>query len=167
LTEAAYGCLKPLPAERFRRAIPSSFVQHDALRLPDTTTTGPSTLLRIGPSQCSASVLSPRGYLPLELLPWHRNDWFLQFRAKACIRFTPPIRRSPPARSPGSWQADPRNRGRPWFWRRFSLTTSRRRVHFRSSLGCSPARVYSRAFVPTLTTTPLKRSRLEWFETCS
>src|SRR5947209_2224346 len=30
---------------------------------------GPSSLLRIGPPQCSASVLSPRGFLPLGLLP--------------------------------------------------------------------------------------------------
>jgi hypothetical protein len=33
------------------------------------------------------------------------------------------------------------------------LTTRLRRVHFRSSLGCSPARVSTRAFIPTLTTT--------------
>src|SRR5262245_47311470 len=25
----------------------------------------------------------------LVLLPWHRSDWFLQFHAIACIRFTP------------------------------------------------------------------------------
>jgi hypothetical protein len=30
------------------------------------------------------------------------GDWFLQFRAKACIRFTPPLRRSPPAQSSGT-----------------------------------------------------------------
>src|SRR6516162_1094465 len=41
------------------------------------------------------------------------------------------------------------------------LTTRLRRVHFRSSLGRSPARVYSRAFPPTLTTTALYRSGLE------
>ena len=41
------------------------------------------------------------------------------------------------------------------------LTTRLRRVHFRSSLGCSPARVSSRAFPPTLTTTALYRSSLE------
>ena len=34
---------------------------------------------------------------PLGLLPFHRSDWFLQFRATACIRFTPSLRRSPPA----------------------------------------------------------------------
>jgi hypothetical protein len=31
------------------------------------------------------------------------------------------------------------------------LTTRLRRVHFRSSLGCPPARAYARAFAPTLT----------------
>jgi len=40
------------------------------------------------------------------------------------------------------------------------LTTRLRRVHFRSSLGCSPARVCSRAFPPTLTTMALYHSGL-------
>jgi hypothetical protein len=30
------------------------------------------------------------------------GDWFLQFRVIACIRFTPSMRRSPPAQSPGT-----------------------------------------------------------------
>src|SRR5262249_10102975 len=47
------------------------------------------------------------------------------------------------------------------------FTTRLRRVHFRSSLGCSPAQGPPRAFPPTLTTTALYRSSLEWFETCS
>jgi len=57
---------------------------------------------------------------PLGLLPCHRSDWFLQFRARACAGVTPPIRRSPPAQSSGSRQAGPRRSKRPWFWRRFS-----------------------------------------------
>src|SRR5215469_1801614 len=36
-------------------------------------------------------------FWPLGLLPSHRSDWFLQFRATAYIRFTPSLRRSPPA----------------------------------------------------------------------
>src|SRR6516162_7963266 len=40
-------------------------------------------------------------FWPLGLLPSHRSDWFLQFRAIASIRFTPSIRRSPPAQSSG------------------------------------------------------------------
>jgi hypothetical protein len=47
------------------------------------------------------------------------------------------------------------------------LTTRLRRVHFRSSLGCLPAQVFSRTFAPTLTTTALYRSSLEWLEICS
>jgi hypothetical protein len=47
------------------------------------------------------------------------------------------------------------------------LTTRLRRVYFRSSLGCSPARVYTRAFPPTLTTTALYRSSLDRFGICS
>ncbi len=39
-------------------------------------TAGPSSLLRAGPPPCPASVLSPRGVLPLGLLPWHRGDGF-------------------------------------------------------------------------------------------
>src|SRR5215470_16846045 len=45
---------------------------------------------------------------PLVLLPSHQSAWFLQFRAKASIRFTPPLRRSPPAQSSGTWQTYPR-----------------------------------------------------------
>ena len=41
------------------------------------------------------------------------------------------------------------------------LTARLRRVHFRSSLECSPARVCSRAFPPTLTTMALYHSSLE------
>src|ERR1700758_282688 len=40
-------------------------------------------------------------FSPLGLLPSHQSDWFLQFHAIACIRFTPPLRRSPSARSSG------------------------------------------------------------------
>jgi len=59
-------------------------------------------------------------FSPLELLPCHRSDWFPQFRAKACVGVTPPIRRPPPAQSSGSRQAGPRRSKRSWFWRRFS-----------------------------------------------
>ena len=54
-------------------------------------------------------------FSPLVLLPWHRSDWFLQFRAKACVRFTPPLRRSPSAQSSGSRRTCPRRATRPWF----------------------------------------------------
>src|ERR1700678_1924007 len=41
--------------------------------------------------------------------------WFLQFRIKACIGLTPPIRRLPPAQSSGSRRACPREHDHPWF----------------------------------------------------
>src|SRR5438874_11713010 len=62
---------------------------------------GPSSLLRVGPPECSASVRSPRGFRRLGFLPSHQSDWFLQFHAIACIRFTPSLRRSPSAQSSG------------------------------------------------------------------
>jgi hypothetical protein len=41
--------------------------------------------------------------------------WFLQFRIKACIGLTPPIRRLPPTQSSGSLRACPRRHDHPWF----------------------------------------------------
>ena len=84
-------------------------------------------------------------FWPFGLLPSHQNDWFLQFHATGCIRFTPPLRRSPSAQSSGTPRTCPRRTRRSWFRRLLSfLTTRLRRVHSRSSLGCSPARVNSR-----------------------
>jgi hypothetical protein len=45
----------------------------------------PSSLLRIGPSRCFASVLSPHGFRRL-CFSLRIKARFLQFRAKACIR---------------------------------------------------------------------------------
>src|SRR3712207_1865921 len=41
-------------------------------------------------------------FLPFVLLPCHRIRWFPQFHTRAQIRFTPPIRRPPPAQYPDS-----------------------------------------------------------------
>ena len=41
--------------------------------------------------------------------------WFLQFRIKACVGLTPPIRRLPPAQSSGFQRACPRRHDHPWF----------------------------------------------------
>jgi hypothetical protein len=49
------------------------------------------------------------------LLPLHRNGWFLRFHGNACIRFTPPQRRSSLAQSSGVWRTDPRETTHPWF----------------------------------------------------
>jgi len=50
-------------------------------------------------------------------LPLHRSDWFLQFRAIACIRFTPSIRRPSPVQSSGIQRVCPSWSKRPWFRR--------------------------------------------------
>ena len=44
--------------------------------------------------------------------------WFLQFRIKACVGLTPPIRRLPPARSSGFLRTCPRRHDPPWFRQR-------------------------------------------------
>src|SRR5436853_6927028 len=47
------------------------------------------------------------------------------------------------------------------------LTRRLRRVHFRSSLGCSPARLVLALFLQRFTTMTLYHSSLGRFETCS
>src|SRR5215831_797707 len=54
-------------------------------------------------------------FSPLALLPCHQRTGLLQFQAKACIRFTPPLRRSPSAQSSGTRQTHPSGDSRPWF----------------------------------------------------
>src|ERR1700756_154218 len=46
-------------------------------------------------------------FSPLALLPCHQRTGLLQFRVEACIRFTPPLRRSPSAQSSGTRQTYP------------------------------------------------------------
>src|SRR5215467_8716050 len=66
----------------------------------------------IAPTGRSAPVLRigtlASRFSPLVLLPCHSGHWFLQFHVKASIRFTPPLRRSPSAQSPGTRQTCPR-----------------------------------------------------------
>src|SRR5258708_5883495 len=127
----------------------------------------PSSLLRVGPPQCSASVRSPRGV--------GRLGFSLRIRATgSCSSAQQPASASRPlyaGRHPLSHQAPrgfiPGGLHAPGFDGTCFLTTRLRRVYFRSSLGCTPARVCSRAFPPTLTTTALYRSSLERFEICS
>ena len=58
-----------------------------------TTTSDSAPVPRIGTQVLVGS--------PLERLPWHRDDWFPQFRRKARIRLTPPARRTPPGQASG------------------------------------------------------------------
>src|SRR5271166_4258356 len=66
------------------------------------------------PTQLLASVLSPRGVRRL-CFSLGIQGWFLQFRAKAYVRLTPPLRRSPSAQSSGPRWTCPRRDTRPWF----------------------------------------------------
>ena len=76
-------------------------------------------LFPVVPNKLCVGTLASR-FSPLELLPCHQSDWFLQFRAKACIRFTPPPRRSSSAQSSGTRQTCPRRATRSWFRRRYA-----------------------------------------------
>src|SRR6266446_7382838 len=136
------------------------------MRLPDPTPSLQphyelSPLLRVGPPQCSASVLSPHGC--------GRLGFSLNIRATgSCSSAQQPASASRPlyaGRHPLSHQAPrgfiPGGLHAPGFDGTCFLTTRLRRVYFRSSLGCTPARVCSRAFPPTLTTMALYHSSLE------
>jgi hypothetical protein len=126
----------------------------------------PSSLLRVGPPQCSTSVRSPRGF--------RRLGFSLNIRATgSCSSARQPASASRPlyaGRRPLSHQA-PADLSQEDHTPLVSttlefLTTRLRRVHFRSSLGCSPARVVLALFhqrtPPWLFTTaaaPESRSR--------
>jgi len=99
----------------------------------------PSSLLRIGPPQCSASVLSPHGF--------RRLCFSLNIRALVpavpCKSLHPihalstPVAVCPVIRHPTD---SSQRRPTPPVSTTFEyLTTRLRRVHFRSSLGCVPA----------------------------
>src|SRR5262249_12660375 len=117
------------------------------MRLPD-----PTPLLQphyrsfIAPTSRSAPVLrfgtlASRFWL-LGLLPYHRSNWFLQFRAIACIRFTPSIRRPSPVQSSGIQRVLSQLIETHLVSTALELLTTRHRwVHFRSSPGCTPAQV--------------------------
>src|ERR1700751_2154705 len=106
-------------------------------------------------------------FSPLALLPCHQRTGLLQFRVEACIRFTPPLRRSPSAQSSGTRQIIPVELHASGFDDTCFLTTRHQWVCFRSSPGRTPARDHAPSFPPTLTTTAFDRGRLEWFETRS
>src|SRR6516164_8730856 len=145
------------------------FRSYDRLTRPlcSSTITAPSSLLLVGPPQCSASVLSPRGFRRLcfslairALVPAVPRESQHPVHAP----FTPvavcPVTRHPTDLS--------QKRLTP-----LVLTTS---MSFRRVIeGFAFARlpdahllgVMPRTFVPTLTTTAFGRSRLEWFGTHS
>src|SRR5258707_3017689 len=100
----------------------------------------PSSLIRIGPPQCSALVLSPRGF--------RRLGFSLGIRATgSCSSAQKPASASRPLyagrRLPSHQAPDrlvPEGLHATGFDDICFFTTRLRRGHFRSSLGCSPAR---------------------------
>jgi hypothetical protein len=129
--------------------------------------TAPSSLIRVGPPQCSASVLLPRGFGRLGF-SFSIGDWFLQFRAIACIRFTPSLRpvatcsvtRHPADLSQKKWT--PLVSTTPEF-----ITTRHQKVHSRSSLGRLPAQVFLMLFLQRSQPRLLTAAAWRWFEICS
>src|ERR1035438_5104697 len=109
--------------------------------------TGPSSLIRVGPSQCSASVLSPRGF--------SRLGFSLGIRtlvpAVPCNRLHPLHALSTPVAT-RSVIRHPTDSSQAGYTRLVLttldfLTTRLRRVYFRSSLGCTPAQVFLALFL--------------------
>ena len=120
-TAAAYGSLKPPPTGRFRGVHPHLSHSMTLFRVFLTQLLQPHYRTFFARTSRSAPVLRigtlASRFWPLALLPSHRSDWFLQFRAIACIRVTPPLRRPPPAQSSGSSRVYPRRDTRLWFRR--------------------------------------------------
>ena len=142
------------------------------MRLPDPTPLlqpryEPSSLLRVGPSQCSASVHSSCGF--------GRLSFSLSIGATgSCSSTRQPASASRPlyaGRRSRSHQAPrelvPGEPCAPGFDDTWCLTTRLRRVHFRSSLECTPARVCLELF--SQRTPPQLFTAAAWkrFETCS
>src|SRR6202049_3022686 len=108
--------------------------------------TGPSSLLRIGPPQCSASVLSPRGFRRLcfslaigALVPAvPRKSLHPTHAPSTPVAVCPVIRRLTDLSQKGFTLLVLTT---PSF-----LTTRLRWVHFRSSFGCTPARGLALSF---------------------
>jgi len=96
----------------------SCFAKHDHLTRP--LRSGPITSLHRYYGAIRPSPLlrySRLAVLAACASPFTSGDWFLQFRAKACVQLAPPIRRPPSAQSSGSPRTYLRRKKRPWFWR--------------------------------------------------
>ncbi len=137
----------------------------------------PSSLVRAGPPQTLASVLSPHGFRHLY---FSLKRTFTASGKRSLSHPSPGSRSS--AQEPGSGSRPlyagrrapsnqvsgaliPEGFAAPGFGSNFGLSTRHRRVCFRSSPRTIPARsLYLRTLTPTLTTTALDRSSLGWFE---
>jgi hypothetical protein len=143
--------------------VSSCFAICDHLTRPlcSSSITEPSLLLRVGPPQCSASVLSPRGFGRLSFsliserlvpaVPCHRQHPLhaLSTPVAICSVTRHPADSSQERTTP------------PVLTTLEFLTTRHRKVHFRSSLGCTPAQVFPALFLQRTLPTALDRSSLE------
>src|SRR5215472_6126277 len=142
------------------------------MRPPDPTPLlqphyGPSSLLRVGPPQCPASVLSPRGF--------GRLGFSLHIGATgSCSSVPPPVSASRllhAGRHPLSHQAPsrfiPGEIHAPGFDDTWLLNDASSKVHLRSSLGYAPARVFPALFLPRSPPRLLTVAAGRWFEICS
>jgi hypothetical protein len=166
------GGLRPASASRPRETFSHlrSSTEHPLPRglVRVATITGPSSLLRVGPPQCSASVLSPRGF--------GRLSFSLNIGATGSrSSVQPPASASRPlyaGRHPLSFIRHPAGSSQASYTHLVLttldfLTTRLRKVHFRSSLGCTPARVFLALFLQRSPPRLLTAAAWRWFEICS
>jgi len=109
--------------------------------------TGPSTLIRIGPPQSPASVLSPCGLLRLSFSLCIRSLVPAVPRESLCPTHAPstPVAARPVIRHPADLSQDDETILVSTTLK--FITTRLRRVHFRSSFGHAPARISSERFI--------------------
>ena len=128
--------------------------------------TGPSTLVRIGPPQSLASVLSPHGWRRLRFSLGIKSLVPAVPRESLCPSSTAPstpVAARPVIRHLADLSQDDETvlvlttLG-------FTLTTRPRWVHFRLAFWTLTCSGLIRTFDPTLTTTALYRSSSDWFE---
>ena len=139
--------------------VSSCFAKCDRLTRPlcSSPITGLSSLIRVGPPQCSASVLWPCGFTPLTserlvpAVPCHRQH--------PLHALSTPVAICSVTRHPAD--SSQKNTTPLVLTTLDFLTTRHRKVHFRSSLGCTPAQVFLALFLQRTLPTALDRSSLE------
>jgi len=165
----SHGSCPSIKAAAFRRSdeflrfpVDPAIAPRGTRPLRSSPITGPSSLLRDGPPQPLASVLSPHGFRPLVLLPWHPRPGSRSSTQKPVSDSRPlyagrhlPRNQVPDRLVPAESSAS--GFGDIYAFRRVikgSLT-------FVSRIRTCPDVL--RTFDPTLTTTPFERSSLDWF----
>ena len=140
--------------------------------------TGPSSLLRVGPPLCPASVLNPSRISRLRLsLPrptagpcWRHwppagaGRQVPTFHTRAQAKLTPPPCRTPPGQSAGTRQAESQAvSSSPVSMSSKADFDTSSVDRLRSSSWPNTCRAHGATFPQTLTTTALDRSSLRWF----